>query len=173
MNDAIRFSRKIALSLAFGILFVDQLVKYVITGPLGVDGYGKALEILPVFDLTYVENDGVSMGFLSADSEAMRWGLVALTVALGIGVIVWMWHEARRIDIVSLGLVFGGALGNIADRVRLGHVVDFADLHFGAFRPFLVFNIADAAIAIGAFVLVVRGPLVRERNADPIFKRSG
>ena len=67
----------------------------------------------------------------------------------------------------ALGLVLGGALGNILDRIRLGYVVDFADLHFGEWRPFLVFNIADAAITIGVLILLVRALLIREKRPDP------
>ena len=59
-------------------------------------------------------------------------------------------------------MVLGGALGNIVDRVRLGYVVDYADLHFGEFRPFLVFNVADAAITIGVLLLLVRALLMRD-----------
>ena len=70
-------------------------------------------------------------------------------VAIAIGVAVWIGRERNRIDQAALGMVLGGALGNILDRVRHGYVVDFADLHFGDFRPFLVFNVGDAAISIG------------------------
>ena len=59
-------------------------------------------------------------------------------------------------------LVLGGALGNIVDRARLGYVFDFADLHIGEFRPFLVFNVADACISIGVVILILRAFLVRE-----------
>ena len=65
-------------------------------------------------------------------------------------------------------MVLGGALGNILDRVRLGYVVDFADLHFGEFRPFLVFNVADAAISIGVLILLLRAFLLRDNSSkDP------
>jgi signal peptidase II len=62
-------------------------------------------------------------------------------------------------------MVLGGALGNIIDRIRLGYVVDYADLHFGDFRPFLVFNVADAAITIGVLLLLVRALLMRDGKA--------
>ncbi len=66
---------------------------------------------------------------------------------------------------ILLGLVLGGALGNILDRARFGYVVDFADLHFGDWRPFLVFNVADAAITVGVLVLLIRAFLTREPKA--------
>jgi signal peptidase II len=63
-------------------------------------------------------------------------------------------------------MVLGGALGNIFDRVAYGYVVDYADLHFGEFRPFLIFNLADAAITIGVLLILARSFLSREKRAD-------
>ena len=77
-------------------------------------------------------------------------------------VAVWLWREKRRDDSFALGLILGGALGNILDRSRFGYVVDFADLHFGEWRPFLVFNVGDAAITIGVLLLLVRALLMRD-----------
>lgn len=155
--------RSLGLIIAGIIFLADQLTKWFIAGPLNLQAMGQ-IEILPIFNLTWVENYGVSMGFLRADSDAMRWGLVVMTAAISIGVLVWMWREKRRWDVVGLGLVLGGAVGNIVDRVRFGHVVDFADLHFGGFRPFLVFNVADAAITIGVLILLLRALLVRDES---------
>ena len=67
----------------------------------------------------------------------------------------------------QLALVLGGALGNIVDRVRFGYVVDFADVHIGSFRPFLIFNVADAAITIGVLVLLIRALLLRDPPKEP------
>ena len=77
-----------------------------------------------------------------------------------------MWRERSRQDVVALGLVLGGALGNIIDRVRYGFVVDYADLHFGEWRPFLIFNLADAAITIGVLILLARALLLREKDTN-------
>jgi signal peptidase II len=104
------------------------------------------------------------MGFLTTDSELERWLLVGLTAIIAGFVGTWLWREKKRDDVAALGLVLGGALGNILDRVRLGYVVDFADLHFGDIHPFLVFNVADAAITIGVLLLVLRALLTRERK---------
>ncbi|WOK35804.1 signal peptidase II [Sphingomonas sp. C3-2] len=165
MSKAIANHRRLGLVLA-GLVFVaDQLTKWLVTVPLNLEAIGQ-IRILPIFNLTWVENYGVSMGFLRADSEAMRWALVAMTAAISIGVLIWMWREQRRWDVTALALVLGGALGNIVDRVRFGHVVDFADLHFGGFRPFLVFNVADAAITIGVLILLARALLVRDAPQD-------
>ena len=104
------------------------------------------------------------MGFLTAGSEQARWLLVALTAAIASGVLYWLWREKNRGDSIALACVLGGALGNIVDRTRYGYVADFADLHFGEWRPFLVFNVADAAITIGVLLLVVRALLSRDRK---------
>ena len=154
------------LAVAIALFLLDQLVKYIVTGPLGIRFAGDVRTIAPIFDLRFVPNIGVSLGFLRAESDAMRWGLVALTSAIAAAVTVWMWRERNRTDQAALGFVLGGALGNIADRVRLGYVIDYADLHFGEWRPFLVFNVADAAITVGVLVLLVRALLTREKPAD-------
>jgi signal peptidase II len=75
-----------------------------------------------------------------------------------------MWREKLRGDVLALAMVLGGALGNIVDRVRYGYVVDYADLHFGTFRPFWIFNLADACISIGVVILLARAFLIRERK---------
>jgi signal peptidase II len=91
-----------------------------------------------------------------------------LTSAIAIVVAVWIGREKSRIDQAALGLVLGGALGNILDRIRFGYVVDFADLHFGDFRPFLVFNVGDAAITIGVAILLLRAFVGRkDQNKGP------
>ena len=91
--------------------------------------------------------------------------LVALTTAIALGVAYWISREENRTDQVALGMVLGGALGNILDRTLHGYVVDFADLHFGAWRPFLIFNVGDAAISIGVVILLLRAFLSRKDQA--------
>ena len=148
--------------LAFVIFAVDQLTKWIVTGPLGLNRIGDQLVLLPIFNFTYTENNGISLGLLNATNPTGRWMLVALTSAIALAVAVWMGREKNRIDQAALGLVLGGALGNILDRIRFGYVVDFADLHFGDFRPFLVFNVGDAAISIGVVILLLRAFLTRK-----------
>ena len=160
----IRRNRSVGLGIALAIFAVDQLTKWIVTVPLSIDQDGDAMELLPFFDLRFVPNFGVSMGFLTASSELTRWLLVGLTAAIAIFVGAWLWREKRRDDAIGLAMVLGGALGNILDRVRLGHVVDFADLHFGTLRPFLVFNVADAAITVGVLLLLVRAILMRDKG---------
>lgn len=161
-----RSYRPLGLAAAAIVFITDQAAKYIVTGPLALQSRGAGgLEILPVFRLNWTENRGVSMGFFHADTDVMRWALVGMTALIALFVAVWMWREKARADVIALGLVLGGALGNILDRVRLGYVVDYADLHFGDWRPFLVFNLADAAITIGVLILLARALLLREKEA--------
>ena len=160
-------NRRLGLAVAGGVLVLDQLVKWIVLNPLQLVERsigGEGIPILPFFRLIFTANPGVSMGFLTANSEVQRWLLVGLTAAISIFVFFWMWREKRRDDSIALALVLGGALGNILDRIRLGHVVDFADLHFGDIHPFLVFNVGDAAITIGVLLLLVRALLTGDRK---------
>src|SRR5207237_5259191 len=130
---------------------------------------GDQLVIMPFFNFTYTENNGISLGLFNATTAIGRWMLVAVTSAIAVAVAVWIGREKGRIDQIALGMVLGGALGNILDRVRHGYVTDFADLHFGEWRPFLIFNVADAAISIGVAILLLRAFLAKQRpkeNAD-------
>jgi signal peptidase II len=161
-NVRIARNRKIGLGLAAFIFAADQLIKWVVIEILQLQQRVE-IGLLPIFRLRWVENRGVSMGLLTAGSDAARWGLVVMTAAIAIFVAVWMWREKRRDDALALALVLGGALGNIVDRIRFGYVVDYADLHFGDISPFLVFNVADAAITIGVLLLLVRALLTRDK----------
>ncbi|MHA6723380.1 signal peptidase II [Sphingomonas sp. RS2018] len=147
--------------LALFVFIVDQAVKAWVVGPLGLNHLGAVQEVVSFFDLRFVPNIGISLGLLPADSPATRWALVALTAVIAVGVGIWMSRETVKGDLLALGLVLGGALGNILDRIRFGYVVDYADLHFGEWRPFLVFNVADAAITIGVVILLLRSLFVR------------
>ena len=155
-------TRTLGILAAAFVFLADQFSKYMVMVPFDLKARGQ-IELLPFFNLTWVENYGVSMRFMTANTEVGQWLLIALTGAISIGVLVWLWREKSRQDVLALGLILGGALGNIVDRARFGHVVDFADLHFGDFRPFLVFNVADAAISIGVVILLLRALLVREK----------
>ena len=164
-----KYRRGFAVALI--VFIADQLTKWLVTGPLGINQIGDQMELLPIFNFTYTENNGISLGLFNAQTEVGRWMLVAVTSAIAIGVAYWIGREKNRTDQLALGLVLGGALGNILDRTRLGYVVDFADLHFGDWRPFLVFNVADAAITIGVLVLLARALFLREKTPaaqDPV-----
>ncbi|MBV9371766.1 MAG: signal peptidase II [Alphaproteobacteria bacterium] len=161
-RDEVRRNRAVGLAIAILVLAADQLSKWAVLNPLRLVERslgGEGIVLLPFFRFIYVENPGISMRFLPADGHVARWLLVALTGAIAAFVLAWMWREKRRDDAIALALILGGALGNILDRVRLGFVVDFADLHVGDLHPFLVFNLGDAAITVGVLVLLARALL--------------
>lgn len=145
------------------VFAADQAIKYAMIGPLQLKSK-TVIHIMPFFDLTWAENRGVSMGMLSADTDTQRWLLVGFTAFIAAIVAIWMLREKARGDVLALALVLGGALGNIVDRARFGYVVDYADLHFGSFRPFFIFNLADAAITIGVLILLARAILIGEKD---------
>ncbi len=170
-----------ALAAAAGVFVVDQLSKYWITGVLDLDAAGGVRPVTEFFQLTFLPNCGISLGLLGDHSDTL-WVRVALTIVtsgIALAVLAWLWRERNATDRLALGCIFGGALGNIADRIvpapllgkvtngavtYPGCVIDFADLHFGEWRPFLIFNVADAAITIGVLVLLVRALLSRDKQ---------
>jgi signal peptidase II len=169
-------NRQFGFTVAAVVFALDQLTKWIVAGPLELQSV-REIVLLPIFNLSWTENNGISLGLLNAQTALGRWMLVGLTAAIAIGVAIWLGREKQRGDQLALGMVLGGALGNILDRIRFGYVVDFADLHFrswpeqlcwsyanGACRPFLVFNVADAAISIGVVILLLRAFLIRDER---------
>lgn len=155
-------NRLIGLGIAALIFVSDQFVKWLVDGPLGLMREGDKLDLLPFFDFTRVHNRGVSLGLFEATSDETRWILVGVTALIAVVVAVWMFRERLLGDIIGLGMILGGALGNIVDRTRYGYVLDYADFHIGDFRPFLIFNVADAAITIGVVIILVRSFFVSD-----------
>jgi signal peptidase II len=164
-------NRILGFVLAVVIFAADQALKFVVDGPLHMRE-GDSLPLLPFFAFTRTHNVGVSLGMFPASSPEMRWVLVAVTCLIALGVTVWMLREKKLGDVLPLAMVLGGALGNISDRVRYGYVLDFADLHFGTIRPFLIFNVSDACITIGVLIILARSLFMREKPADPHSERS-
>jgi signal peptidase II len=146
--------KKLGFGVAAIVFIIDQLVKYWIVAIVRLPERGY-VEVLPFFRLTYVENIGVSMSLFRADSDLGRWALVAVTGLIAAAVATWITREKALVDVLALGLVLGGALGNITDRIRLGHVVDFLHFFWGD-HSFWVFNVADAAISAGVLLLLFR-----------------
>ena len=163
MTSAARH-RLTGIVLAALVFIADQALKWYVTGPLGLRSDGDQLVVNSIFNFTRTSNYGVSLGLLTAGSMEMRWLLVFMTAGIALVVLVWLLRERKPGDIIPLAMVLGGALGNIRDRVKLGHVIDYADLHFGSVQPFLVFNLADAAITIGVVIILARSFLIREKR---------
>lgn len=149
-----------AYGLAVAIILIDQASKAWIISGLDLREVGRVPVWPPIFNFSWVENRGVSFG-LFGDGSA-RWLLSVFSVAVT-GVLAWWATKAdRRLLVWAIGLVMGGAVGNVIDRIRFGYVVDFLDFSGTGFFPW-VFNIADSAITIGV-VLLILDSLLSERT---------
>ena len=151
--------------LAIAVLVADQLTKawalYVYDLPAR-----SHVDLSPVMDLTMVWNRGVSFGLLSADSELGRWLLTVFPI-LVVGFLGWWLSRVQRpLLAVAIGLVIGGAIGNVIDRIAYGAVADFLDFS-DIYFPW-VFNIADASISTGVGLMLLDSLLdsVQTRKAD-------
>lgn len=152
---------RFGLTLAVVVFVLDQFTKWLVLGPGQFSPPGcleagfacRFIELTPFFDLQMVWNRGVSFGLMRADSDLMRWALVAMSLVISGIFVSWLRTADRRITGLALGLVVGGALGNVIDRIRFGAVADFLDFN-GLWFPW-VFNVADAAITVGAILLAV------------------
>lgn len=165
--------RLTAIALSLGLFVADQASKYFVVETLGLKHVGDHYPLLPFFDFTRTNNFGVSLGMFSATSVEMRLALLLVTGLVACGIAVWIMREKNRWDLAALGMILGGALGNIVDRYRFGYVVDFADFHIGEFRPFLIFNLADAAITIGVVILLARALFMGEKPAKEQDETTG
>lgn len=154
------------LALAILTFALDQWLKHHVVENLGLRNIGDTHPLISFFDFTRTNNYGVSLGMFEATSMEMRWILVLGTSLVALIVFIWLLREKKLGDILPLGLVLGGAMGNIYDRFTYGYVIDYADLHFGEWRPFLIFNLADAAITIGAVIILARALFIREKQAN-------
>jgi signal peptidase II len=142
-----------ALLLALVIVVADQAVKYWILQVLRLQE-GQSVEFLGPIRLTGVWNPGVSFGFLQAQHDLVRWVLAAFSIVVAATLAVWVRTAQRPLFAVSVGLVIGGAVGNVIDRIRFGAVADFVDIQHLIYFPW-IFNVADSAISIGICLLLV------------------
>ncbi|MFN3859488.1 MAG: signal peptidase II [Caulobacter sp.] len=141
----------LAYALALGVVLADQITKLWILYSFDLPSRGS-VEVFGPFSLTMVWNQGVSFGLLRAESDWMRWLLSGFSLIVAGILAVWARQVNRNLLGWAIGLIMGGAIGNLIDRVRYGAVADFLDfkaLHF----PW-VFNIADSAITIGVILLL-------------------
>jgi signal peptidase II len=121
--------------------------------------------ILPFLELTLLYNTGAAFSFLAGASGWQRWFFIALGITVSLGILLWLRTlEARRHALLAAGLslIFGGALGNVIDRIWHGHVIDFIHFHWRQWE-FPAFNVADAAITVGAALLILDALLERRR----------
>jgi len=151
-----------AYGFALAVIVLDQLSKAWILDGLSLREAGRVFVMHPVFNLSYVENTGVSFGLFGGGSA--RWFLSLFSVVVAAGLAWWATQADRRILISAIGLVIGGAIGNAIDRIRFGYVVDFLDFSGTGVFPW-VFNIADSAITVGVVLLVLDSVLSDRKPA--------
>lgn len=139
------------LLLAAAVVAIDLGTKAWISSAFR---YGESREITPFFNLVLVHNTGAAFSFLANQGGWQRWFFTAIAVAISIVLLVLLArHRGNRWVAAAYALVLGGALGNLWDRVTLGHVVDFVQLHAAGYS-WPAFNVADSAITIGMVLLV-------------------
>jgi signal peptidase II len=150
---------RLGLVAAATVVVLDQLSKWAILTWLD-----RALALTPFLNLVVVWNRGVSFGMFDSDGELAPWLLSGLALAVVVALLVWLRRVEHLLPGVGLGLIIGGAVGNVIDRMRFGAVIDFLDVHaLGWHWP--AFNVADSAICIGAALLLVDGLLMHRRHS--------
>lgn len=149
------------LVLALALVVADQIIKaWVLTA---LTPY-EPVAVTPFFNLVLVHNTGAAFSLLADAGGWQRWFFVILTLVIAAIVAIWLWRSAgrrHRATPLALALVLGGAIGNLIDRLRFGHVIDFLDFHVGGWH-WPAFNLADSAITCGAVLLVVLALAGRE-----------
>ena len=155
-GDSVEVQRSAARWLTLSVLVViaDQISKTWIVHHFAEFEF---VSLLPILDITRMHNVGAAFSFLASASGWQRWLFIGLAVAVSLGIIVWLLRLQRSASALlacGLALVLGGAVGNVIDRIRLGHVIDFIHFHWDrAYFP--AFNVADSAITVGAACLLL------------------
>jgi len=140
------------LALALLLLIADQFTKVLI---LGAYQLGDATRVTEFFNIVRVHNSGAAFSFLAGASGWQRWFFTAIGVgAAGFIIYLLRAHPGQRLFSFALACILGGAIGNVIDRLLHGYVVDFLDFHWAGYH-FPAFNVADAAISVGAACLIL------------------
>jgi signal peptidase II len=157
----------LGLGIAAAVVILDQLSKAAILAFLGGSGLGDGTAVAPFFNLVLTYNRGVSFGLFNAAGSggglhALLFSLVAAAIAVGL--VWWLARAATPLLAVAIGLIVGGAIGNVIDRIHLGAVVDFLDFHLGSWH-WPAFNLADSAICLGVAAMLLDGLLLQRKGS--------
>jgi signal peptidase II len=155
--------RTFGLGLAAVVLVLDQATKWWMLEVVGI-ALRPPIEVTPFFNLVMVWNRGVSFGLFAHEAEVMPYVLSGVAVAIAVALLVWLARAERRWIAAAIGLVVGGAVGNVIDRLRFGAVADFFDVHVAGWH-WPAFNVADAAIVVGVGMILLDGFATRHHNA--------
>ena len=146
------------------VLVADQATKYYAEAQLV---FAQPVPVFPSLNITLLYNTGAAFSFLSDAGGWQRWFFVVLAVGVSGVLVVWLSRvpaQQKRLAI-ALALILGGAVGNVVDRILLGHVIDFIDVYYGSWH-WPAFNIADSAIFVGAVLLIWDGLFGHEASAS-------
>ena len=147
------------------VLVADQASKYWVLDILRLPEIGT-IPVLPVLNLTMVWNQGVTFGLFHQTGAMGPYILAAVALAVVVALGIWLRRAETRLVAAALGVIAGGAIGNVIDRVRFGAVVDFLHAHAWGWSWY-VFNVADAAIVCGVAALVLDGILPARTRLQP------
>lgn len=148
---------RLGLAVAAVVLALDQASKWWVLEVLRLPERQRIV-VLPFLNLTMVWNRGVTFGLLAGDAWWHPWALAAVALGVAAALLVWLIRAPDRWTAFAIGLVLGGAVGNVIDRVRFGAVADFIDLHAFGWHWY-VFNLADSAIVVGVGLLLAHALL--------------
>ncbi|WP_265501764.1 signal peptidase II [Paracoccus beibuensis] len=142
--------------VAAGIFLLDQALKYLVVHVMQLDRVREIDVLPPWLNLRMAWNQGVNFGLMASDQDVMRWVLVGIAVAICIWVWIWVWRSVMgRFGRIAAGLLIGGALGNVVDRLLYGAVADFLNMSLPGWQNPYSFNVADISIFAGAIGLVL------------------
>jgi signal peptidase II len=154
---------KLGLLVAAVALVLDQLTKQYFYTLLVAEGR-RAIEVLPFFNLVTVWNYGISFGMFNSGSAEASIIFVALALAIVVALVFWLRSVTSPLVALALGLVIGGAIGNVIDRLRFGAVFDFLDFHVGGWH-WPAFNLADSGITVGVVLLCIDALFLGQASA--------
>ena len=149
-----RFGAWAWLWLTLAVVVLDQWTKWLVTRNFSEF---QSFALMPMLDLVRLHNEGAAFSFLSDASGWQRWMFTALGIGVSAVLLVWLKRLPSRGQhrlAAALALIMGGALGNVIDRILLGHVIDFIHVHYQLWY-FPAFNVADSAITVGALLLIL------------------
>jgi signal peptidase II len=141
------------LWLSFIVLILDQATKRIVDTTMALQ---ESIPLLPMFQLTYLRNQGAAFSFLSSAGGWQRWFFIGLAITASALIVYWLRKltPAQRLEACAWSLVLGGALGNLIDRILYGYVIDFLDVFYGNWH-WPAFNVADSAITVGVTLLFI------------------
>ena len=163
LKEIWRASARAWLWLTLAVIVTDQWTKWLVMQNFSLF---ESVAVLPMLDLVRLHNEGAAFSFLSNASGWQRWLFTAVGLGVSAGLAVWLARLPARGQhrlAAALALIMGGALGNVIDRIRFGHVIDFIHVHYQQWY-YPAFNVADSAITIGAGLLILDSLLSAKRR---------